>query len=201
MSYVQTMPAQTGVLYDAALRRSSALADTAAVVIMSWVIALCSQLAVPLPGTPVPLTGSTLGVLYAGALLGSRRGPAAVALYLLQGACGLPFFAGGAAGWAHLLGPSGGYLLGFLAGAWVAGRLAERGWDRGAWGSLAMMLAGSAVILAAGLAGLARFVPADKLIPLGLWPFVPGDIVKSGLSAALIPWGWRWLGRGQGLMK
>ena len=195
MSFAKTMPAQTGVIFDVALGRGSRLHDAAAVAVMSWAIALCAQVAVPLPFTPVPLAGSTFGVLFAGALLGSRRGPAAVALYLLQGAGGLPFFAGGAAGWAQVLGPSGGYLVGFVAGAWVAGRLAERGWDRGAWGSLGLMLAGSAAILAVGLAGLARFVPADKLLALGLLPFLPGDLVKSFAAAALLPWGWRWLGR------
>ena len=195
MAYAQTLPMQSGVFYDAARGRDSVLGDAAAVVVMSWAIALCARFIVPLPFTPVPLTGSTLGVLSAGALLGPRRGSAAAALYLLQGGCGLPFFAGGAAGWACLLGPTGGYLLGFLPGAWLAGLLAERGWDRRIGTNLALLLAGSAVILACGLAGLARFVPADRLLSAGLYPFLVGDALKSGLCAALLPWGWRWLGR------
>jgi biotin transport system substrate-specific component len=136
-----------------------------------------------------------LGVLYAGALLGPRRGAAAVALYLIQGACGLPFFAGGAAGLLCLLGPTGGYLLGFLPGAWIAGLLAERGWDRRAWTNFSLLAIGSAVILACGLARLASFVPPGRILTLGLYPFLPGDLVKSGLCAALLPCGWRWLGR------
>lgn len=163
---------------------------------MSLFIALCAQVSIPLPFTVVPLTGSTLGVLYAGALLGSRRGPAAVALYLLEGSLGLPFFAGGAAGWAHLAGPTGGYLLGFLAGAWATGVLAERGWDRKPFTALVMMLVGSVPVFALGLLGLSRFVPAGSVLAQGLYPFIPGDIAKACASAALLPLGWRWVGRG-----
>ncbi|MFA6004314.1 MAG: biotin transporter BioY [Elusimicrobiota bacterium] len=194
MAYAQAAWADGGVFWDAVRGRGLVVSDLAAVVAASWGIALCAQLSVPLPFTPVPLTGGTLGVLYAGAMLGSRRGLAAVALYLGQGACGLPFFAGGS-GLAYLLGPTGGYLAGFLAGAWIAGRLAERGWDRGFGRSLALMLCGSAAILACGLVGLARFLPIDRLLPAGLYPFLIGDAVKSCLSAGLLPLGWRWLGR------
>lgn len=165
---------------------------------MSLFIALCAQVSIPLPFTPVPLTGSTLGVLYAGALLGSRRGPAAVLLYLLEGSLGLPFFAGGAAGFVHLAGPTGGYLLGFIAGAWVTGCLAERGWDRKPFTAMAMMLLGSVPVFALGLLGLARFIPSASLLPQGLYPFIPGDIAKACASAALLPLGWRWInGRGK----
>ncbi len=188
MSVTATL--RTPTLADAVLPQGR-LADAAAVTAMSWLIALCAQAAIPLPFTPVPLTGSTLGVLYAGALLGPRRGAAVVGLYLLQGLAGLPFFAGGAAGALVFLGPTGGYLVGFLPAAWVTGTLAERGWDRSAPRALAMMLLGSAVIFAFGAAGLARFVPVERLFALGVLPFIPGDIVKSCVSAALLPIGWR----------
>src|SRR5271163_4630310 len=117
------------VLADALLP-SGALADGLAVVVASLFVAVCAQVEIRLPFTPVPLSGSTLGVLYAGTLLGSRRGAAALALYLLAGAAGFPAFSGGASGLARLLGPSGGYLIGFPIGALCAGLLAERGWDR-----------------------------------------------------------------------
>lgn len=162
---------------------------------MSLFIALCAQIRVPLPFTPVPLTGSTLGVLYAGALLGSRLGPASVALYLLLGAAGLPFFAGGASGWAHFLGATSGYLVGFLPASWLAGRLAQRGWDRDPLTAAALMLVSSVPVFAFGLAGLAFFVPAGELLPKGLYPFLVGDAAKACLSAALLPAGWRLLGR------
>jgi biotin transport system substrate-specific component len=174
---------------------SSALADGAAVVAASLFVAVCAQVQIPLPFTPVPISGGTLAVLYAGALLGSRRGAAAVALYLLEGAAGFPVFSGGAAGAAHFAGPTGGYLLGFPAGAFVAGLLAERGWDRSPARAFATMLIGSLPIFALGLLGLSRFVPARTLLAQGLWPFVPGDLVKAAASAGLLPFGRRLVGR------
>ncbi|OGR93424.1 MAG: hypothetical protein A2V88_05855, partial [Elusimicrobia bacterium RBG_16_66_12] len=165
-----------------------------ATVAASLFIAACAQVQFHLPFTPVPISGGTLGVLYAGALLGSRRGAAAVGLYLLEGAGGLPVFSGGSAGVIHLLGPTGGYLLGFPFGAFATGVLAERGWDRSPARAFAMMLAGSLPIFALGLLGLARFVPAGSLLAQGLWPFVPGDLVKAAISAGLLPAGRRLLG-------
>ncbi len=182
-------------LADAILPAGTVARSGLAVVLASLFIALCARIVVPLPFTPVPLTGSTLGVLYAGALLGRRRGSASVGLYLLLGGAGLPFFAGGAAGWPHFFGATGGYLAGFLPAAWLTGLLAEKGWDRSPLGALAAMLAGSAVIFACGLAVLSLYVPAGKLLALGLYPFLPGDLAKACLSAALLPGGWRLLGR------
>ena len=173
---------------------SGLLHDTAAVVVASLFIAVCAQMNIPLPFTPVPLSGGTLGVLYAGALLGSRRGALAVVLYLLEGSAGLPFFSGGAAGFVHLLGPTGGYLIGFPIGAFVTGLLAERGWDRTPGRAFLAVFAGSLPIFALGLLGLSRFVPGSALLAQGLWPFVPGDLLKSGVSAGLLPLGWKLLG-------
>jgi biotin transport system substrate-specific component len=182
------------VLADAVLPKN-ALADGLAVVVASLFIAVCAQVEVHLPFTPVPLSGGTLGVLYAGVLLGSRRGAAAVALYLLEGAAGMPVFSGGAAGFVHLLGPTGGYLAGFPVGAFAAGLLAERGWDRTPVRAFAAMLLGSLPIFALGVLGLSRFLPARALLGAGLWPFIPGDLLKAALSAGLLPLGWKLLGR------
>lgn len=192
---MNTRPYVFPTLADAALPSSGILHDATLVAVASLFIAVCAQLELRLPFTPVPLTGSTLGVLYAGALLGSRRGAAAVGLYLLEGAAGLPVFAGGAAGALHLFGPTGGYLLGFPVGAFVTGLLAERGWDRSPGRAFLVMLAGSLPIFGLGLAGLARFVPAETLLTQGLWPFLPGDLLKSAFSAGLLPLGWKLLGR------
>jgi biotin transport system substrate-specific component len=182
------------VLADALLP-SGRLADALSVVVASLFVAVCAQAEIHLPFTPVPVSGGTLGVLYAGVLLGSRRGAAALALYLLEGACGAPVFSGGAGGAVHLLGPTGGYLLGFPFGAYLAGALAERGWDRSPVRAFAAMLIGSVPIFALGLLGLARFLPAKGLLAAGLWPFVPGDLLKAALSAGLLPFGWRLVGR------
>lgn len=173
---------------------SGMLHDSVSVVVASLFIAVCAQIEIRLPFTPVPLSGGTLGVLYAGALLGSRRGAAAVGLYLLEGSAGLPFFSGGAAGFIHLLGPTGGYLAGFPLGAFATGFLAERGWDRTPPRAFCAMLAGSLPIFALGLLGLSRFVPGSTLLAQGLWPFLPGDLLKAGVSAGLLPLGWKIVG-------
>ncbi|HEX4047413.1 MAG TPA: biotin transporter BioY [Elusimicrobiota bacterium] len=186
--------APASVLADALLP-PGALADGLAVVVASLFVAVCAQAEIHLPFTPVPISGATLGVLYAGALLGSRRGAAAVALYLLEGAAGMPVFSGGAAGFLHFAGPTGGYLLGYPLGAYAVGLLAERGWDRTPARAFATMVLGSLPILGVGLLGLARFLPARGLLAAGLWPFVPGDLIKAAVSAGLLPLGWRIVGR------
>jgi biotin transport system substrate-specific component len=178
-----------------ALLPSGALADVLTVVVASLFVAVCAQVEFRLPFSPVPISGATLGVLYAGALLGSRRGSAAVLLYLLEGAAGLPVFSGGAAGFLRFLGPTGGYLLGYPLGAFAVGLLAERGWDRSPLRAFATMLVASLPIFALGLIGLSRFVPAKALLSAGLWPFVPGDLIKAAASAGLLPAGWKIIGR------
>ncbi|HIQ00109.1 TPA: biotin transporter BioY [Candidatus Bipolaricaulota bacterium] len=164
----------------------------------SLLIALSARLVVPLPFSPVPITGQTFGVLLVGALLGGWRGGLSVFLYLLQGLAGLPVFAGGATGLARFAGPTGGYLMGFLPAAVVVGILAQRGWDRKVWTTAVAMGVGNALIYAFGLPWLARFVGPERALPLGLAPFIPGDLVKLALAALALPAGWRflrWLGR------
>lgn len=188
----QTFPTLAEAVYPS----TGLVHDSVAVVVASLFIAVCAQINIFLPFTPVPLSGGTLGVLYTGALLGSRRGAVAVVLYLLEGSMGLPVFSGGAAGFIHLLGPTGGYLVGFPVGAFATGLLAERGWDRTPGRAFLAMLAGSLPIFALGLLGLSRFVPAETLLVQGLWPFLPGDLLKSAVSAGLLPLGWKLLGKG-----
>ncbi|MBI4424938.1 MAG: biotin transporter BioY [Elusimicrobia bacterium] len=156
----------------------------------SFVIGLCAQIRIALPFTPVPITGQTLAVLGAGAVLGSRFGVLAVLFYLAEGILGLPFFAGGASGGGHFFGPTAGYLLGFLPAAGLTGWLAARGWDRTPARAAAMTALGSGVVFACGLAGLAGFVPAGALLQAGLLPFLPGDFVKIAIAAAAVP-AWR----------
>lgn len=161
----------------------------------SLLIALAAQLAVPLPFSPVPVTGQTFAVLLVGAAFGARLGAATVGLYLVEGLLGLPVFApGGAVGPARFLGPTGGYLVGFVAAAYVVGALAERGWDRRLLSAALAMLVGQVMIYAFGLAGLARFLPLDRLLAAGLLPFIPGDVVKLALAALALPAAWRIVG-------
>jgi biotin transport system substrate-specific component len=183
------------VMADGVAFEEERLLSAAMVLLFSLLIALCAQISIRLPFTPVPITGATLGVLYAGAILGPRRGAASVLLYLIMGAAGLPFFAGGAAGYHHVFGATGGYLVGFLPASWLTGALARRGWDRSPLSSVALMLAGSAVVFACGLAVLRFFVPPGQVLAQGLYPFLVGDLAKSCLSAGLLPLGWRLLGK------
>jgi biotin transport system substrate-specific component len=180
-------------LADAAMPRAGALQNVALVVLASLVTAAAAQAEIRLPWTPVPITGQTFAVLLTGVVLGPRRAFLAQMLYLLEGACGLPFFAGGAAGLAKLAGPTGGYLVAFPFAALVTGTLAGRAWDRRPLTMFVTMLLGSTVIFALGLAQLSRFVPAGQLVALGLAPFVIGDLVKSALAAAAFPAAWKWV--------
>jgi len=166
--------------------------SAALVVAFSLLTALAAQVVIPLPFTPVPLTGQTFAVLLTGVLLGSRLGALAMAAYLFEGAMGLPFFRGGAGG-AHylLMSPTTGYLLAFPLAAFVTGLLTERGWDRRFLPAAAAMALGSFVILAGGWAWLALFFrTAGEAFRLGVAPFLVGDLVKIALAAAALPAGW-----------
>lgn len=169
----------------------------------SLFVALCAQITVPF--WPVPLTGQTFAVLSVGLVCGWRIGGAALLLYLLEGAVGLPFFAGGEAGWAAVAGPSGGFIWGFVLAAALVGWLAERGWDRSFWRAVMALLLGNVALYVPGLAWLARFYAgpgqvyiADAgattawgaTINAGLLPFLLGDGLKLLLAAALIQAGW-----------
>ncbi len=175
--------------------RLAALYDVAMVVAGSLVVALGAQLEIKLPFTPVPMTGQPFAVLLVGALLGARRGAAAMLTYLGEGALGLPVFAGGAAGLANILGPSGGYLLGFVPAAAVTGFLAERGWDRRFLTTWAAMALGSTLIFACGLPWLATFVGWNNVLAAGFFPFILGDLVKQVLAALALPSAWKLAGR------
>lgn len=170
---------------------AGARTDAILVVSGSLVVAALAQVAVVLPFTPVPITGQTLGVLLAGASLGAVRGGLALLLYLAEGLCGLPFFAGGAGGPAALAGPTGGYLVGFVGAAFLVGWLAERGWDRRVPTALAAFAAGQCVIYLVGLAWLANFVGRERVLTAGLWPFLPGAALKMVAAAMLLPFGWK----------
>lgn len=141
---------------------------------------------VQIPFWPVPMTLHTLAVFLVAAALGPRLGVAAMAAYLGAGAMGLPVFSGSperGIGLAYMAGPTGGYLAGFIVAAGLTGWLAQgRGWT----GQALAMLAGLAVVYAAGLAWLALFVPAPKLLAAGLAPFLLGDLVKIALAVTLL---------------
>lgn len=187
-----------GSLLDVSLGASSSpVPRVAAVAFAVALTAAAAQFTVPVPFTAVPFTLTPLVVLLTGAALGSRLGAAAQIAYLAVGIAGLPVFAPSLVlppGAARLLGPTGGYLLAYPAAAFVAGFLAERGWDRSFLSSVVAMLAGLAVIYIGGLASV--FVYAGSFqaaITQGVLPFVIPDVVKVVMAAMLLPTAWRFL--------
>lgn len=158
--------------------------QAAIVIAASFFVAVCAQVAVPLPFTPVPLTLQNFGVLVVGLLLGSRRGFAALTLYLLEGAFGLPVFSMGG-GIGHLLGPTGGFLMAYPLVAFIAGWIYERGSGRFAWAALSSVIA-ELVLFAGGLSWLAVLTHSTSLaIKYGLYWFVFAEVIKVLMAAAV----------------
>lgn len=169
----------------------SGLARNAALAVLgSLLVAAAAQVNVPM--LPVPMTLQSLAVLMIGAAYGARLGAATLALYALEGAIGLPVFAGFKSG---VMLASFGYVLGFIAAAYVVGFLAERGWDRSIPKMFAAMLLGAAVLYVPGLIWLSAWIGVDKAIQFGLMPFLVGDLVKAAVAALGFPAAWALLGR------
>ncbi|MFI2432209.1 biotin transporter BioY [Streptomyces sp. NPDC018693] len=182
-------PARTGqVLAD--LLPASRVRDLALVAGGAALTGLAAQLAVPVPGSPVPVTGQTFAALLVGTSLGAGRGFLSLALYVLAGTAGVPWFAEGGSGAAA---PSFGYVLGMLLAATVVGALARRGADRKVWRTAGVMLLGSAIIYAVGVPylALAADMSASTAIELGLTPFLIGDALKAALAMGLLPAAWK----------
>lgn len=158
----------------------------------SLLVALSAQVAIPLPFTPVPITLQTLAVLLIGAALGSKRGGLALLLYLAEGAIGLPVFAQ-AGGFIHLIGPSAGYLWACPLAAFVVGLLCERGLDRSYLTSLLAMLPGTVIFYALGATwlGILLHLSVAQASVAGILPFIPGDLLKLAIAAALLPTAWQ----------
>ena len=186
------LPTLTDVMLDSLIKSSaptSALTKAALVILGSLLLALSAQFKIPL--YPVPITGQTLVVLLIGMTYGPRLGGITMAAYLFEGALGLPVFAGGAAGTAVLMGPTGGYLFGFLLAGMATGYLAERGMGRTAVSTIAAMIIGNFVIYACGALWLSNFIGLGQAIVAGVLPFLYGDALKLLIAAGLMPLAWR----------
>jgi biotin transport system substrate-specific component len=158
-------------------------------------LTVSSKISMILPFSPIPVTMQTFAVLLLGALLGSKRGSLTVFVYLMEGCAGLPVFAKGGSGIAYLMGPTGGYLLGFIFAAYITGALAERGWDRKFGTTFLAMLTGNMVLFFMGMIWLSAFVGIEKAIVAGLFPFIAGELFKMVAAGALLPTGWKALKR------
>ena len=190
---MSTSIAKSGTLLEVALAPFDVVRQVGLVIGFSLLTALSAQIVIPIG--PVPITGQTFAVLLTGALLGSRLGAMAMIAYLIEGASGLPFFAGGMAGLAHLLGPTGGYLIAFPAAAFITGAFAEHGWDRRFFTAAAAMAIGSVLIILCGWVWFSFLTHTNPFTALRLvvFPFIPGDVLKIVLAAAVLPSGWKLL--------
>jgi len=180
----------------------SLLRNAMLVLVGSIFVAATAQVQVPF--YPVPFTGQTFGVLVVGLALGWKLGGLSLALYALEGAIGLPVFAGFKGGAAILSGPTGGYIAGFIFAAAIVGALSEKGWSRQILLTIAAMVIGNLVIYACGVAWLAnwyatlgaKFIPAGSTayqaaLVNGLLPFWLGDIAKIVAAALVLPGAWK----------
>ena len=175
-------------------RAADWLRDLILILLGALLVAALAQVEIPLPFTPVPITGQTFGVLLVGAALGSKRGALSLASYLSMGGIGLPFFAGGSHGWNIVIGATGGYLIGFVIAAYVIGLLAERGLERSLRTSILPFLVGTVIIYVCGVAWLTLVLGSlSKALAAGLLPFVIGDAIKLMAAALVLPSAWKFV--------
>lgn len=175
-------------------RAADWLRDVILIAFGAILVAALAQVKIPLPFTPVPLTGQTFAVLLVGAALGSKRGAASMALYITLGALGLPVFAGGESGIAYLSGATLGYLIGFVIAAYVIGLLAERGLERSIRTSIIPFLVGTVIIYICGVAWLTVILGSfSKAFAAGLIPFLIGDAIKLVAASLVLPGAWKFV--------
>ncbi|WP_018570079.1 biotin transporter BioY [Streptomyces sp. PsTaAH-124] len=187
------VPARTGqVLAD--LLPASRVRDAALVLGGAALTGIAAQIAVPVPGSPVPVTGQTFAALLVGTALGARRGLLSLMLYAVAGVAGMPWFAEGGSGAGA---PSFGYVLGMLLASAAVGALARRGADRNMWRMAGTMLLGEAVIYAVGVPylALATGMSASAAVAAGLTPFLIGDLLKAALAMGALPTAWKFAGK------
>ncbi|GAA2125739.1 biotin transporter BioY [Streptomyces synnematoformans] len=194
-------PARPGaVLADVLPAATAARArarDLALVVGGAALTRAAAQLSLPVPGSPVPVTGQTFAALLVGASLGTGRAFLSLALYAAAGMAGMPWFAEGSSGWGM---PSFGYVLGMLLAAVAVGALARRGGDRDVWRTAGTMVVGSVIIYGVGVPYLALSldVPLTEAVSLGLTPYLLGDALKAALAMGALPAAWHLAGRTRG---
>jgi biotin transport system substrate-specific component len=176
----------------AVLPRANVLTNALLVAAGVLLVAAAAQIRIPLADTPVPITGQTFAVVLIGAAYGAPLGASTLLAYWLIGLAGAPIYAEGKSGWDTFVGPTGGYIVGFVLAAALTGYLAQQRWDRRFSSSLGAMLLGNVAIYVPGLLWLAHYLNTgvnDTLVA-GLYPFVLGDVIKLFLAGALLPSAW-----------
>lgn len=197
MATAATLPRTGTVLADllpASTAGRARVRDAALVLGGAALTGVAAQIAIPVPGSPVPVTGQTFAALLVGTALGARRGFLSMALYAMAGIAGMPWFAEARSGAAF---PSFGYVLGMLLAATVVGALARRGADRSALRTAGTMALGTAVIYAVGVPylALATHMSPSAAVAAGLTPFLVGDALKAALAMGALPTAWKLLHR------
>jgi biotin transport system substrate-specific component len=179
------------------LPRTSAISKGLLVFGGALFLAALAQVVIPVPGSPVPVTGQTLGVLLLATAYGANLGAATFALYLLIGLAGAPVFANQGHGIERLIGPTGGYLVGMLIASWVLGALAGRKWDQRFLSAITTMFIGNVIIFAFGLIWLHEYTGKDWAwtFSAGLTPFIFGEILKIVIAGTSLPALWKVVGR------
>jgi biotin transport system substrate-specific component len=175
---------------------ASRVRDAALVIGGAVLTGLAAQVALPVPGSPVPVTGQTFAALLVGTALGARRGFLSLALYALAGVAGVPWFAGGTSGAGSL---SFGYIVGMLLASAAVGALARRGADRSPLRMAGTMILGEAVVYAVGVPylALAGDMSLAQAVALGLTPFLIGDALKAALAMGALPTAWKFANQRQ----
>ena len=196
MTAVAASPVRLPVLADVV--PGAKVRDAVLVTGAALLTALLAQVAIPVAGSPVPITGQTLAVVLTAAALGPARGVAAQALYLVLGAVGLPFYSDASGGVEVVAGATGGYLLGFLPAALLIGLAARQGHDRRMTRAVPLFIGGQLVIFAVGVPWLAAVADLSlaQALEAGFYPFILGGLVKAAIAGLLLPASWRLVATG-----
>jgi biotin transport system substrate-specific component len=188
---------QVSNLRTALIRRSSAVTQISLILTGTVFLALMAQISFPIPGSPVPFTGQTLGVLLLGTAYGASLGFSTMAFYLLMGILGAPIFASGSHGLEKIVGATGGYLVGMLISTLVLGALAGRKWDQKIKTVIPTMIIGNSIVFAFGLIWLHQYTGQSWAwtFEKGLTPFIFGELLKIAIASTTLPVVWRFVSK------
>jgi biotin transport system substrate-specific component len=191
------MSIATTTLRTAVIPRSTALTNAGFVITGVAFLSLLAQIAIPVPGSPVPVTGQTLGVLLLATSYGATLGTTTFFTYLLVGALGAPVFANGGSGIERIVGATGGYLVGMLLTSALLGYLGGRRWDQKFKTALPAMLIGNVLTFGFGLLWLHQYTGKDWAwtISAGFTPFIIGEILKIAIAGTSLPLIWQFVQR------
>jgi biotin transport system substrate-specific component len=188
---------QVSTLKSAFITRSTVASQISLILTGTVFLAVMAQIAFPIPGSPVPFTGQTLGVLLLGTAYGAGLGASTVAFYLLMGMAGAPIFSSGTSGIERIVGPTGGYLVGMFISSLVLGALAGRKWDQKIKTVIPTMIIGNLIIFAIGLLWLNQYTGQSWLwtFEKGFTPFIFGEIIKIAIASTALPAVWKFVAK------